>query len=171
MRLVISGLVAAIVLLVGTPARAQEDWSYMAVGVGEYDIFHNDQAADVSLEYRARRLWILRPKLGAEFTSDGAFYGYGGLHFDVPLGQKFIFSFGSAVGYYAKGGGKDLGSEIEFKSVVEFDYQFSNGPRLGLQLSHLSNAGIGDKNPGTEVLSLIYAFPLNRGDTGQKARR
>ena len=171
MRSLIAGILAAAVLLAGGQAHAQEDWSYMALGVGEYDIFHDNKAVDFSFEYRARKFWILRPKLGAEFTTDGAVYGYGGLHFDVPLGSKFLFSFGSAVGYYSKGNGKDLGSDIEFKSVAEFDYQFSNGPRLGVQLSHLSNAGIGDKNPGTEVLSLIYAFPLNRGDTGPKRRR
>lgn len=171
MRSLLAGLAAAVILLAGSSARA-EDWSYLAVGIGQYDVIQNDDSAvDFSLEYKARRVWIVRPKLGAEFTSDGAFYGYGGLHFDIPLGPKFLFTFGSAVGYYAEGSGKDLGSEIEFKSAAELLYQFSNGPRVGLQITHLSNAGISDRNPGTEVLSLIYAFPLNRGDTGQSARR
>ena len=171
-RSLIAGILGAAVLLAAGTARAAEDWSYLALGIGQYDVFQNDDTAvDFSVEYRARKFWILRPKLGAEFTTDGAVYGYGGLHFDIPLGTKFLFSFGSAVGYYEEGDGKDLGSEIEFKSVVELLYQFSNGPRVGLQLSHLSNAGIGDKNPGTEVLSLIYAFPLGRGDTGSSARR
>lgn len=167
-----AGLAAALILLAGGSARAEEDWSYMAVGIGEYDVIQNDDTAvDFSFEYRSRKVWILRPKLGAEFTTDGAFYGYGGLHFDIPLGRKFLFTIGSAAGYYSRGSGKDLGSDLEFKSAAELLYQFSNGPRVGLQISHLSNAGIGDTNPGTEVLSLIYAFPLNRGDTGARARR
>jgi len=34
--------------------------------------------------------------------------------------------------------------------------------RMGLGLSHISNASLGDRNPGVEVLSFGFSFPLGR---------
>ncbi|MBT4488902.1 MAG: acyloxyacyl hydrolase, partial [Rhodospirillaceae bacterium] len=39
-------------------------------------------------------------------------------------------------------------------------YRFSDRSRLGVALSHISNASIGDKNPGAESLMLTYALPV-----------
>jgi hypothetical protein len=33
---------------------------------------------------------------------------------------------------------------------------------LGVAISHLSNAGIGDRNPGTEIATLYYSLPLGK---------
>ncbi|NKB19827.1 MAG: hypothetical protein GKS01_04700 [Alphaproteobacteria bacterium] len=66
-----------------------------------------------------------------------------------------------AVGAYDDSKGKDLGHTIEFRSGVELAWRFDNQMRLGLTLYHLSNAGIGDRNPGTEVLSLGLSVPLD----------
>ena len=38
--------------------------------------------------------------------------------------------------------------------------EFINKNRIGLSLSHTSNANLGDKNPGVEVLSVSYQFPV-----------
>lgn len=154
-------VIAAMICFSAASARA-EDTAYLAVGVGEYDIFHNNQAGDFFMEYRAQQVWVIHPKLGVEFTTDGAVFGYGGFHFDIPLGKKIVMVIGSAVGYYSDGNGKKLGNNVEFRSGGEFDYQFSNGPRLGVGLVHISNAGLGTHNPGTEILSLVYSIPLSR---------
>ena len=69
-------------------------------------------------------------------------------------------SFGA--GYYAEGGGTDLGHEIEFRSQIEVAYRFDDRSRLGLAFSHISNASIGDTNPGVEVLNDYYSIPLTR---------
>jgi len=68
-------------------------------------------------------------------------------------------SFG--VGAYDEGDGKDLGDTIEFRSQVELAYRFDNRSRVGVAFSHISNAGIGDRNPGTEILNVYYAYPLD----------
>ncbi len=154
-------VIAAMICFSAASAQAEEP-AYLTAGVGEYDIFHNNQAGDFFMEYRAQRVWIIHPKLGVEFTTDGAVFGYGGFHFDIPLTQKIVMVIGSAVGYYTNGNGKDLGNHVEFRSGGEFDYQFSNGPRLGVGLVHISNAGLGNRNPGTEILSLVYSIPLSR---------
>ena len=65
-----------------------------------------------------------------------------------------------AVGAFYKGSGKDLGSVVEFKTGGEFAYRFDDHSRLGLQFDHISNAGIGKHNPGTESLVLFWSFPF-----------
>ena len=50
---------------------------------------------------------------------------------------------------------------VEFRSQVELGYQFENQSRLSLAFSHISNAELGDDNPGTEVLNLYYHLPLD----------
>jgi hypothetical protein len=69
-----------------------------------------------------------------------------------------------AAGYYDNGDGVDLGHEVEFRSSIELSYRFDNRTRLGVSFYHLSNASIGDTNPGTEVLSVVYSIPLGSGN-------
>ena len=40
-------------------------------------------------------------------------------------------------------------------------YSFENNMRFGIAFSHISNAGLGDINPGTESLVLTWAVPLD----------
>ena len=53
-----------------------------------------------------------------------------------------------------------LGHDLEFRSQIEIAYRFDDRARLGLSLSHMSSASIGDKNPGTESIMVTYALPI-----------
>lgn len=145
-------------------ARADGDGdpAYIALGAGWYDMNkQEEEAADFRLEYRHdRKLWIFKPWAGIEATSDGAFYGLAGVLIDVHLGEHFVLTPSFGAGGYANGGGKDLGSAIEFRSQIEIAYRFADRSRLSLAFSHISNAGIGDDNPGTEILGAYYAIPI-----------
>ncbi|MET4805770.1 acyloxyacyl hydrolase [Limibacillus sp. MBR-115] len=147
------------------PAAAQEsDPSLLALGVGWYDFnLGDDEAADFRIEYRHGQGFfdILKPFAGLEVTSDGSVWAGAGLALDFKLGNHVALTLSSGPGYYSEGDGKDLGSELEFRSQAELSYIFDDKARLGVAVSHLSNAGIGDRNPGTEVLSLYYMVPLH----------
>ena len=45
------------------------------------------------------------------------------------------------------------------KNIDSDFFKIKNNNRLGISLSHISNANIGDKNPGVEILSLSYQIP------------
>lgn len=138
-----------------------DDPSYLTFGVGYYDINDNQDAAEFRAEWRFKKLfWKIHPFVGLMGTSDAAVYGYGGIALDWKLG-KFVFTPSFAAGAYRDGDGKDLGHVIEFRSALEIAYEFENRHRLGLIFYHLSNASIGDSNPGTEVLSLGYSIPFD----------
>ncbi|MFO1190127.1 MAG: acyloxyacyl hydrolase [Alphaproteobacteria bacterium] len=164
-----TGFVLAVAALgcAGLFARgaAASEPAFLAVSAGWYDINDDQQAAEFRAELRAPeswKLWVFTPMAGFMATTDGATYTYGGLGLDIFFGKRFVLTPSFAVGAYTDGGGKDLGHVIEFRSAIELAYRFDDRSRLGLSFYHLSNAGLDDNNPGTEVLSLTYALPLDR---------
>ncbi len=164
-RLLCALLGAALALGLGRPSAAgaaEAEPDLIAFGAGYYDLLQrDDEAADFRIEYRSgRALWILRPWAGIEVTSDGAVYGLGGLLADIGLGSRWVLTPSAGIGAYHDGGGKDLGHTLEFRSQIELAYRFDNRARLGLAFGHISNASLGDTNPGAEVLTLYYSLPL-----------
>ena len=157
----------ALCAILATPfSAAADDPDFLTVAVGAFDLVQDhNQAAEFRAEYRSdKKIWIVKPFVGAMGTTDGSFYGYAGILTDVYFGRRWVLTPSFAAGYYEKGNGLDLGYELEFRSGIEFSYRFDNRSRLGLSFYHLSNASIGDINPGTEVLSVVYSIPLGSGN-------
>ena len=48
----------------------------------------------------------------------------------------------------------DLGNTLEFRTAMDIGRELSNGSRISLGISHISNAGIDDINPGMDAISL-----------------
>ena len=89
----------------------------------------------------------LSPITGAFVTENSAAYVYTGIEWNFDLGGiNFTPSF--APGLYSEGDGKDLGHVIEFKSELQASFNISKNTSLGMSYNHISNASIGDKNPG-----------------------
>lgn len=154
----------ALVALAAQPAKAAEP-AYLVFGVGAYDFGNRDRrenkAVEFRLEYRpAVSWWIVKPFLGAQATSDGAVYGFGGVLANIPLGQRFVLTPSFAAGYYREGDGKKLGNGVEFRSQIELAYRLANQAKIGVSYGHVSDAGIGSVGGGVETLALTYAFPL-----------
>jgi lipid A 3-O-deacylase len=150
-----------VALVAAGPVRAQ-DPSFLAVGVGAFDFMEDDdRAAQFEVQYRSDlKLWVFQPMVGANVTTDGSAYVYAGVSLDIFLGNRVVLRPSFAPGLYYEGDGKDLGSVLEFRSALELGWRFDDRSRLGLEISHRSNAGIDDRNPGEESLMLFYHFPL-----------
>ncbi len=89
------------------------------------------------------------------------FIPMGGILTDFYFGNRIVVSPSVAVGAYFEGSGKDLGHVFEIRSALEVAYRFDDRSRLGVMFYHISNAGLGDdENPGAEVLTLSYSFPI-----------
>jgi len=142
------------------PAKASDD--LLSIGVGYYDINDNEDAADFRLEYRWDKplFWGIEPWVGAEVSTDGAIYGLGGLLADIQVGDNFLITPSFGAGLYEDGDGKDLGNTIQFRSQIELGWEFDNASRLGVAFGHISNAGLDNRNPGTEILNLYYHVPV-----------
>ena len=100
----------------------------------------------------------LSPITGAFVTENSAAYFYTGVEWNFDLGGiNFTPSF--TPGLYSKGDGKDLGHVIEFKSELQASFNISKDTSLGMSYNHISNASIGDKNPGAN--SYMFNFLKN----------
>lgn len=160
MRLFTRSLVA--LALFTAPAFAGEG-EHAVIYAGAYDISQQDDQATLGgLEYRFKDQFNgLRPAVGIMGTTDNAAYAYAGAYWDLPLNtEPLIITPGFAAGAYHHGDGKDLGSGIEFRSTIEVAYQMEAGNRIGLGFSHISNASIGNDNPGAETLQVVYSHPM-----------
>ena len=136
----------------------------MVFGAGLYDVIDQEaESLDLRFEYRwGISLWALRPWAGLEFTADGALHAVAGVLADIGIGSRWIVTPGAGAGLYDEGNGKDLGDPVEFRTQIELARRFAGDNRLAIALSHISNAGLGDANPGTEVLTIYYSIPLGR---------
>ena len=93
-------------------------------------------------------------------TNEGSVYGYGGLNWDIPILDSQLYLIPNfMIGAYSQGDGKDLGHALEFRSGLELAYQLPSSHRVGIAFNHISNASLGDKNPGAETLLINYQVP------------
>ena len=133
--------------------------------VGNFDFSDKKQAAflvgfqhqNENLE-RDTFLGNISPITGGFVTENSAVYVYTGFEWNIDMGAvTFTPSF--APGLYHKGDGKDLGHVIEFKSEIQFSYNSSENSKIGISYNHVSNASIGNKNPGAN--SYMFNFIKN----------
>tara|TARA_B100001123_G_scaffold291154_1_gene324575 strand:- start:71 stop:580 length:510 start_codon:yes stop_codon:yes gene_type:complete len=136
--------------------------------IGYFDFNkQKNEAVDIRFEKRLDKeifdlgpeeepLYYIKPFYGIEITTDSAVYGIGGIFIEEKISKNFFLTPSFGIGAFSKGNGKDLGHEIEFRSTLEISYKLKNKNRIGLSIGHISNAGIGDTNPGAEILSLSY---------------
>ena len=105
--------------------------------------------------YRDTIFGRISPVTGFMLTGDSATYVYTGIEANYSVGKLNITpSF--TPGLYRQGGGKDLGHPLEFKSEVQLSLDLSEGTNLGMSYNHVSNASLGDKNPGAN--SYMFNF-------------
>ena len=151
-------------------------------GLGIYDIkfdgSEKNQTTDFRYEYRLDKslfdigpeednFFFLKPFFGVEYTNDSASYFLTGIYFEDNLGElfegdksKFYFTPSFGAGIYDDASGKELGNDLQFRTALEVSYELKNKNRVGISFSHISNANLGDKNPGVEILSFSYHIPL-----------
>ena len=57
---------------------------------------------------------------------------------------------------------KDLHFALEFKSQIDLIFNISKEFMAGLSFNHISNASLGDQNPGVESIAITFLLPLQR---------
>jgi hypothetical protein len=177
-----AGYIAFIVLFLSTlthPATAQStgnepitvgpvqvlrnESSYLDIGAGAFNIQENRDSSvspEAKLEFRyGKKLWIVGPAVGVLGNLQGGALIYGGLYSDLKIG-RFVMTPLAGVAAYHRGGSEDLGGVFQFRLSLAFAYEFDDMSRLGLQIGHISNANIHDKNPSENDLMLTYSIPL-----------
>ena len=158
-------IISFIILFLPTQLLAKETNNQFNFFTGNFD-FSDDKQAAVLVGFQHQNESLKRdtiigkisPITGGFITENSAVYIYTGFECNVDMGALTLTpSF--APGLYHEGDGKDLGHILEFKSEIQFSYELSNDTSIGLSYNHLSNASLGDKNPGAN--SYMFNFIKN----------
>jgi hypothetical protein len=104
----------------------------------------------------------LRGVAVATLTDESTVFVGAGVGYQIDLGRRWAVTPVFVPGYYRKGNGKDLGYSLEFRSQIELGYTLAAGSRVTIAFSHLSNGGLGSRNPGEESLTIGFELPLAR---------
>ena len=142
-------------------AENQNSWSF---SMGQFDVNDSNDSSEIRLERLSDKNMFgdmeLKPFVGFMMNGDDGKYFYSGLRKNYSISSKWIFTPSFAAGYYDRDSSKDLGHNIEFRSQIEFSRDIGNQNRIGFNLNHISNASIGDTNPGVEsaTISIIRPF-------------
>lgn len=170
-----TGALLMLVVLAARPAPAAAQITFgspgdpprIAMGGGAFDVIpdakkqENGTVGLLWSEYRfGDQWWILSPLIGVQGTSQGAFYGYFGLALDIHFAEHLVLTPSAAAGWFYRGQGFDLGSPWEFRTGAELDWRFADLRRVGVAFYHMSNAGIGKKNPGEEMATAVFTVPF-----------
>ena len=159
-------IVLFIILFLPTQVLAKESNNHQFnFFTGNFD-FSDDKQAAVLVGFQHQNESLKRdtiigkisPITGGFITENSAVYIYTGFEWNVDMGA-LTFTPSFAPGLYHEGDGKDLGHVLEFKSEIQFSYELSNDISIGLSYNHLSNASLGDKNPGAN--SYMFNFIKN----------
>jgi len=172
-------ILLTIILLLLSKEAISKGTNVLGLGIYDFKFDGSDknQALDFRYEYRSDNILIdigpkednfffLKPFFGFEYTNDSASYFLTGIYFEDNLGElfegnksKFFFTPSFGAGIYNDGSGKELGNDLQFRTSLEISYELKNKNRIGISFSHISNANLGSKNPGVEILTISYHLP------------
>lgn len=139
-----------------------QDRNYIAISSAVFDILQqSDPSFESRVEFRLGKVNLGgHPFSGVMVNTEGAMHIYFGLYYDIPLTDFLFLTPSFAPGLYAKNNSKDLKFALEFQSQIEISIKFVNGARVGFSFNHMSNATLGEENPGVESLALTYIIPF-----------
>jgi lipid A 3-O-deacylase len=137
-----------------------DDASWIFSG-GIAGLFDAEEKPVFSLEYRfAQHYAGIHPWIGASWATDGAIFAGAGALYELPVHGPWHVAAGIGPGYYDRKEGLELGSHLEIFSFAEVSYLLSGHRSVSLRLGHISNGGLEERNPGTEMLMLGYSQTL-----------
>lgn len=163
--LAVAAMVAGLAVAVVPQPALADDPDFLTFSAGWFDFNRQkDQGGEFRLEYRSDyKLWIFKPFVALSGASNGMSFVGAGILTDFFFGRRIVVTPSFAPTWWRGATDDlDLGHAVEFRSQLEIAYRFDDRSRLGLSISHYSNAGIGDDNPGTESIMLNYSVPFGK---------
>jgi len=131
--------------------------------VGNFDFSdHKQKAILFGFQHQNKKLerktflGNMSPLTGGFVTENSAAYVYTGVEWNYNMGNKITLTPSFAPGLYSEGDGKDLGHVLEFKTEIQASYAISENSSFGMSYNHISNASLGDKNPGANSYMFNY---------------
>ena len=120
------------------------------------------QVYDLMILYDSDESLTLDNQNNKNNREEYAFYVSTGFQREFNPGNGFFIVPSFSVGLYNEfDHGKDMGFPLEFKSEIEFNFITSKNLIVGVTLNHISNAGLGSKNPGSDSIFVGFKSKIN----------
>ncbi|GGK72484.1 acyloxyacyl hydrolase [Amphritea balenae] len=135
----------------------------IAVSAGIFEVT-KEEVTQYGIEYRGAprdSFYNIRPAVGIEVNDDGGYWVYGGIRYDFNLNNDWDLTPHAAVSWYEAGDSNDLGGELQFRSGLDLSFRLNELSRIGLGVTHLSNAGANEKNPGANSVFITYSVKVD----------
>lgn len=145
-----------------TKSYGEEPRDYISFSTAIFDVLQNDiSSIEGRIEYRVNSSdWLLKPFTGFMANTDGGRYIYAGLFYEIYITDFFSLIPSFAPGFYIKNFSKDLHSLLEFRTQIEAIIVLSKNLRAGFSFNHISNASLGETNPGVESIAITVQLPV-----------
>jgi len=163
----LTGLLTVLALTTTTAPALADDPAFVSFGAGTYDWNRQkDEGVEVRAEYRHNKKYLgfFKPFVAASVArnSSTSFFVGAGVLADIYFGKRWVLTPSFAPHFYSGGNNKlELDYALEFRSQIELAYRFDDRSRLGMAVSHYSNASLGKTNPGTEAAQIYYSMPVD----------
>ena len=149
-------------IFINTNLFAGGDKDYLSFSGALFDVLQsNVTSLEGRIEYRVNSAdWYLKPLIGVMSNTDGARYIYSGIYFEISVTEYFSLIPSLTPGVYIKNYSKDLHFVLEFKSQIDAIFNIADTFRAGFSFNHISNASLGDENPGVESIAITFQLPV-----------
>lgn len=156
---------AACFLAAAIPTTAISQELTIGPGATDYPAAGTDSGI-LSFEYRHSPFYqqgIFSAAFAANIstTEESDLFAGAGVALRWSWDGGWFVDFSLMPGYYDEGlPGNDLGSDLEFRSLLGLGYQFQSGQSVSLAVTHKSNASLDNVNPGADAVLLRWHAPL-----------
>lgn len=155
-------LILLLTFIISTTLLAGGSKDYLSLSAAFFDVLQNNVSSlEGRIEYRANSAdWIVKPLVGMMANTDGARFIFSGLFIELQVTEFFSLIPSFAPGVYIKNYSKDLHFVLEFRSQIEAIFSIAGKFRTGLSFNHISNASLGEENPGVESIAFTIQIPV-----------
>ena len=140
-------------LLVWASAAGAQDW-VLGLGYSDFTADVSDDSAAITLEYHrepfyTRGRWDVGTAFALAAHASGDVFAGIGLAGLYQLDSGWFLEASVVPGLYIESTlENDLGSAFEIRSLLGVGFTLNSGGRMSLAITHKSNAGTADFNPG-----------------------
>ena len=146
--------VALFSVAVSTPTIAN-DSHRVGIGFGLWGVMDDADKGAIHLHYEFAEqavLWNIRPVILSFFDDNSHYFiSIGGLR-EFYINDKLSWGVGLQAGYFNNS--IRLDNDMEFYSRIYGNYHLDESFFIRAELGHISNAGLGDTNPGSENVTI-----------------
>ena len=149
--------VVFVLMFLGLSGAANAD-RRLSMGWSQWGLFDEFDIGTFKATYEfgeMPKIWDTRIGVSIFYGLEDEYYVSVGWMKEWNINSNWSWGLGGDAGYFS---GDILGNEVEFYTRGILNYHISQTRFIRAEVGHISNAGFGENNPGSENLALSYTW-------------